>query len=199
MKRTAHLPSPTAACRAGRRRDTRGTRAGQAGVTLTESLVTLAITAILLGSAAPGFQELRLRRHLEGVAAQLETDLQLARAEAVARREGVRVGFTTGADGGSCYVLHTGAAGACTCDGSGAVTCEPGAEALRRVPLAAGHPVRLQSNSGSILFDHVKGTVTPTATIRLDSAAGQVRQIVNVMGRVRSCTPDGALPGIRPC
>lgn len=199
MNRTAHLPPPTAGCRAGRRGHGHRGRAGQAGVTLTESLVTLAITAILLGTAAPGFQELRLRRHLEGVAAQLETDLQLARAVAVARHEGVRVGFVTGADGGSCYVLYTGAAGACTCDGGGAVTCEPGAEALRRVPLAAGHPVQLQSNSGSILFDHVKGTVTPTATIRLTAAVGQIRQIVNVMGRVRSCTPDGALPGIRPC
>lgn len=195
MTRTAPLPTPSARCHPPR---CRGGRA-QAGVTLTESLVVIAISAILVGTAAPGFQELRQRRHLEGVAAQLETDLQLARAEAVARNEGVRVGFSTDAAGSSCYVLHTGPAGACRCDASGAVACEPGAEALRRVPLAAGHAVQLQSNSRSILFDHVKGTVTPTATIRLSASAGEIRQIVNVMGRVRSCTPDGALPGIRPC
>jgi type IV fimbrial biogenesis protein FimT len=44
----------------------------------------------------------------------------------------------------------------------------------------------------------VKGTVTPTASIQLRSAAGQLRQVVNVMGRVRTCTPDG-VPGYRAC
>jgi type IV fimbrial biogenesis protein FimT len=168
------------------------------GVSLIETAVVLAIVAVLVGAAAPGFQELRQRRQLEGVAAQLETDLQLARTEAVARNESVRVGFVQDTSGGSCYVLHTGPAGGCGCDAQGVSTCGAGAVVLRTVPLAAGFPVRLVSNSASILFDATKGTVTPTASIQLLSPVGQLRQIVNVMGRVRSCSPDG-VAGVRAC
>jgi type IV fimbrial biogenesis protein FimT len=170
----------------------------RAGVSLIECSVVTAITAIVVGTALPGFQEARQRRQLEGIAAQLETDLQLARAEAVARNEGVRVAFSRGAHG-SCYVMHTGAAGACSCTGGGAASCEPGAEPLRSVHLAADSPVQLRSNSGSLQFDAVKGTVTPTATLRAQSAIGSLHLVVNVMGRIRSCTPDAALPGYRRC
>lgn len=181
-----------------RRRRGRIAAGGQAGATLTEAAVATAIAAVLLGSVVPGFNELRDRKRVEAVAAQLETDIQLARSEAVARQESVRIGFTAGADGGSCYVLHTGPAHACGCDSAGATTCAGGAQAMRSVPLAAGYPVQLRSNSRSILFDAVKGTVTPTATMRVTAQVGEIRQVVNIMGRVRSCTPNG-LPGYKAC
>jgi type IV fimbrial biogenesis protein FimT len=171
----------------------------QVGVTLVEATVVSAVVAVLVGTSAPGFKDLRTRQQLQGIATQLETDLHLARAEAVARNEGVRISFSTGGTGGSCYVLHTGAAGACSCDVGGHTTCESGAEAMRSVALEVGYPVQLVSNSRSVLFDAVKGTATPTATIRVSSDLGQVRQIVNVMGRVRSCSPDGAVSGYRRC
>ena len=169
-----------------------------AGVTLIEAATVTAIVAVLIGIAVPSFQDARARRQLEGVAAQLETDLQLARSEAVARNESVRVGFTRDA-GGSCYVLHTGPAGGCRCDGAGTTSCGAGAEPLRAVPLGAGYPVQLQSNGASILFDAIKGTVTPTATLRVLSPVGELRQVVNVMGRIRTCSPEGAVAGYRRC
>ena len=43
------------------------------------------------------------------------------------------------------------------------------------------------------------GTSTPTGTLRLvDSRGRAVHHVVNVMGRVRSCTPAG-VPGWRAC
>jgi type IV fimbrial biogenesis protein FimT len=170
----------------------------QRGLTLIEAATVTAIAAVLVGIAAPGLQDTRLRRQVEGVAAQLETDLQLARAEAIARNETVRVGFARGA-GGSCYVLHTGPADACRCDGQGRTTCEPGAEALRTVPLDATSPVQLRANSASMAFDASLGTVTPTGTLRVQSPAGSLHQVVNIMGRIRSCSPDGWLAGYRRC
>ena len=66
--------------------------------------------------------------------------------------------------------------------------------------LPAGERVRVTANVGSIAFDPLHGTSTPTGTLRLVDARGRaVHHIVNVMGRVRSCTPGGAVNGYRPC
>jgi type IV fimbrial biogenesis protein FimT len=174
-------------------------RRAQAGVTLVESTVATALAAVITTLAAPGFEDAIQRRHLEGAASQLETDLHLVRAAAVARHTPLRVSFESTA-AGSCYVIHTGAAGACQCNGGDAPVCEPGAQAERSVRFAAGDRVGLTANVRSVLFDPVKGTSTPAATVQFTSRNGaQVRQVVNIMGRVRSCTPNAALPGIKRC
>ena len=170
----------------------------QRGLTLVELATVTAVAALLVGIAAPSLQDTRLRRQVEGVAAQLETDLQLARSEAISRNESVRVGFGRDASG-SCYVLHTGPAGGCRCDGQGQTVCRAGAQPLRSVPLDAASPVQLRANSASMLFDAGLGTVTPTGTLRVQSPAGHLHLVVNIMGRIRSCSPDGWLAGYRRC
>ena len=89
-----------------------------AGFSLTESMAALAVSLVALGSAVPGFETARERRQLEGVAAQLETDLQLARSEAVALNRTVRIAFDADA-AGACYIVHTGGAQQCRCGASG--------------------------------------------------------------------------------
>jgi type IV fimbrial biogenesis protein FimT len=174
-------------------------RRGGRGVSLIEAMVALAIVAVLLAAAVPSFPALLQRAHLEGVALQFEADVQHARSLAVARQQGVRIGFAAAA-GGSCYVVHTGAAGACTCAAGGTAACSAGAEALRVVHNGGAHAPTLHSNAASMLFDPVRGTVTPTATVRVVAADGRaIHQIVNIMGRVRSCSPGGAVPGYRAC
>jgi type IV fimbrial biogenesis protein FimT len=168
------------------------------GLSLVESLTTLTLVAVVLGSGLPSLQTLQQRRELEGSAAQLETDLQLARASAVAHAEVLRMDFLNGA-GGSCYVLHDGAAGDCACGADGLPVCSGGVTVLRGVHFGPAQPVALSANVASIAFDPVKGTVTPTATIRLTTPAGQLRTIINLMGRVRSCTPDASIAGHRRC
>jgi type IV fimbrial biogenesis protein FimT len=170
----------------------------QAGLTLVECLIAVAIAAVLLGTALPGLHELRVRRQLEAVAAQLETDLQLARSESVARNEGIR--FEVAVDtAGSCYLLHTGPSGACGCSGSGAASCKPGADVLRRHHLPADTAVQFQAGTSPMLFDPAVGTVTPTGTVRLTSESGRLHLVVNIMGRIRSCTPGAWLPGLPAC
>lgn len=171
----------------------------QRGITLVEAAVVLAVIAVLLGAALPSFEQMRQRRHLEGVALQFETDVQHARSLAVARNETVRISFF-GGDAVSCYVVHTGAFGACGCAADGTPTCAPGAAGLRAVRVAGKHLPTLAANVKSIAFDPTKGTATPTATVRVRAADGtELRQIVNVMGRTRSCAPGAGLPGYRPC
>jgi len=98
------------------------------GLTLIETSVCLAITAIVVGAAAPSFESMRERRHLEGAVAQFETDLQLARAAAVARGRTVRIDFHEAA---GCYVVHTGGSQDCRCDAAPAPVCRAGAEPLK--------------------------------------------------------------------
>ena len=172
----------------------------QHGFTLVEAGITLAVAALLVGAVAPTFQRAIERRHVEGIAAQLETDLQLARSLAVARNEDVRVSFDDGG-GAACYVLHTGSAGDCRCTGGdGPAVCGNGAQELRTARIGAATRVQLHSNSRSMLFDPAKGTVTPTATIQVVGQSGAgLNQVINIMGRVRTCSPAGALPGYRRC
>ena len=60
--------------------------------------------------------------------------------------------------------------------------------------------LQVASNSGSMLFDPNRGTVTPTGTLRVQLQSGQaLHQVVNIMGRVRACSPAGAVPGYPTC
>lgn len=161
------------------------------GLTLVECLTALAIVAVVLGSAAPSFGKFAERRHLEGTAAQLATDIQHTRSMAVARNGGQRMSFRHDA-AGSCYVVHTGPAQACQCQVGGAAQCAPGAIAQRSLSFPADGPVQVRANVGSILFHPVHGTSTPTGTVRVVARSGAtVHQVVNLMGRIRACSPNG--------
>ena len=169
----------------------------QRGVSLIETLMVAAIVTITAGAVMPDFSSMLQRQRLQGAVAQLQTELQYARSLAVAERQAVRFSFRANASQ-SCYAIHTGAAGACQCSGQTA-TCTGGAVSFRTVGFDSASGLRATSNSGSFLFDPVKGTVTPTATIAVVNNQGDtVRLVVNIMGRVRSCTPTG-LPGYKPC
>lgn len=170
------------------------------GLSLIELLCSVAIMAVLVGGALPLFNELRWSQALRASAALLETDLHHARSLAVITGRSVRLSIQALPGGGSCYLVHTGAAHACQCDGEGLSRCDAGAELLRleEQPRASG--IHLAPVDRSILFDGGKGTVTPTATLQLIDRDGRtLHQVVNIMGRVRTCAVGGALGGLRPC
>lgn len=174
-------------------------RRTQRGITLVETMVVTSMLAVVTSLAAPGFDGAMQRRHLEGAAAQLETDIHYARMLAVARNAPLRMSFESSAEG-SCYVIHTGSASQCSCAANGAAVCQGEAQAERSVHFDAGGVVRLKSNSRSVLFDPTRGTSTPTATVQLTARNGTaIHQVMNVMGRVRSCSPTPAIAGYRRC
>ena len=188
---TPHTAAPTTTRSSSRR--------GQRGLTLIEACIVLAVTGVVAGAAVPGLQQQIDARRLDGAATRLATDLQFVRTEAVARNEAVRVAFEAGA-GGGCYVIHTGAAGACPCSSAGPAVCSGDALALKTVRLPATERVAMDSNVDSLLFDPVHGTSTPTGTVRLVGTRERaVHHVINVMGRVRSCSPRASVPGYRAC
>ncbi len=167
------------------------------GVTLIEAAAVLAVLSVLASAAWPAFQQMRERRHVEGAAAQFETDLHFARSEAVAQGRTLRLGFD---NAGACYVVHDGAPGDCRCRPAGTPLCREGVQPLRSAALPASVGLRLVSNVASMSVDGRYGTVTPTGTVRFEAAGGAaLNQVVNVMGRVRTCAPAGAWAGVRAC
>lgn len=169
----------------------------QRGLTLVEAAVVMAIVATAATAAAPSLNRLIDHRWLEAGASQLAADLQLARNESIARNRVVRVSWQAAAN---CYLVHTGAADLCSCAADGSGLCAAGATLLRSVGWTTADRLTVQSNSASIAFDPQHGTATPSATWRVVASDGRaIHHVVNVMGRVRSCSPLAAVPGYRPC
>ena len=169
------------------------------GVSVVEAMLALSTMAVTLGAGLPSLGEARTKRQMEGTAAQIATDIAQARSLAVSANEAVR--FTVQHDaGGSCYAIHTGNAASCTCNSQGIATCTGTAQLYRVAGLDAQQAVRMAGNARSMLFDPDRGTVTPTGTIQLSTADGKALDlVVNIMGRVRRCTPTQSMPGYPSC
>jgi type IV fimbrial biogenesis protein FimT len=165
-----------------------------------ECCVSLSILCILLGTALPSMTSLLEQQRLRGLSATLVGDLQLTRSEALLRNADVRMSFHSAA-GGSCYVVHTGPASACSCTGAGQAQCTgPQAALLNARHWPAGGAHQIAANVNSILIDPRIGTASPGGTVRLtDSAGREIRHIVNLRGRVRTCSAQGALAEHPPC
>lgn len=174
-------------------------RSRQRGVTWIETCTVMAVIAVVTTQAAPSMATLIDSRRLEGTAVQLATDVQYARTEAIARNQPVRITLHNAAQG-SCYVLHTGPSAQCTCNNLAPAACSGDAREIKTVLLPTSQGVTLAASTASVAFDPLHGTSTPTATLRVTGRQGRaIHQIINVMGRVRSCTPSAGVPGYPTC
>ncbi len=172
----------------------------QQGFTLIEISTVLSVLAATVATAIGGFGSLIQKLHTEGVAAELAADLQFVRTEAVSRNRGVRITFDADDTGARCYVIHTGAAADCSCDGSGMAACSNGAIEIKTVAFPNDGRTRVQANVSSMFYDPLRGTVSPAATLQVIAADGrQLRHVVNILGRVRTCSAVGNWASFRPC
>jgi type IV fimbrial biogenesis protein FimT len=175
----------------------------QRGLTQVEGLIALAVVAVVLGAALPSFEQARERRHVEGVAAQVRTTVLHARSLAISQDRTVRLRVET-STAGSCYVVHTGPANACTClagsNTGGDAVCSAAGRSFHSLFLQRTGPVAMSANVSSMLFDPTTGTTSPTGTISIQGRSGsELRQIVSIMGRVRTCSAGVRLSGYAAC
>ena len=104
-------------------------RFAQQGLTLVETMTVLVVMSLAVGTALPGLSSMRQKAELSGAAAQVETDVQFARSQALALNRTVQLTLRE-ANGSTCYIVHTGSATDCSCSGSapGTAACagDPG-------------------------------------------------------------------------
>lgn len=179
------------------------------GLTIIELVVALIVVGVIVTLVAPSMRGMMARKRVEGINAELLTDLQLARSE-VAQRSGsgtpVAVTFGGNADI-TCYVVHTAPAGVvCDCTLAPDVACTPAgaASAIKSMQFAraAGITVAASSPSGSrVVFAPPQGLATPSDLV-IDvqtPANGQLRTAVSGLGVLTVCSPDGSIQGVNSC
>ncbi|MBP8271500.1 MAG: GspH/FimT family pseudopilin [Sphaerotilus sp.] len=169
-----------------------------------ELLVVMGLTAVLLHSSTLSFAGWLQRQHLLGVSAQFTADLQWLRSAAVTRHRILRMSFQDTA-AGTCYLVHSGEVDACRCTANAraepTVQCADGTELLRAALVPASRRIRLQSNVASLRVDPRHGTFTPTGSVEISALDGSstLRHVINILGRVRTCTPGPRFPGYGTC
>lgn len=185
------------------------------GVTLIELMVAVALVAVLLGLAAPSFQSFFQMQRLRGTNAQLVTDLQFARSEAVSRSVEVQVRFQTTTTM-TCYILFTTTSAAqCDCTLAVGARCPTnGTNEIRtvQVPTDSAVVVSAAGNTeDNFTFDPRTGgmkmlrfdlnlLVPPPYNVHvyLDSAR-KLRDVVAPAGVVKVCAPSGSSMGGPAC
>ncbi|WP_425485084.1 GspH/FimT family pseudopilin [Allochromatium humboldtianum] len=177
------------------------------GVTLIELMVSLSVLAILATIAIPSYTGFMDRYRLEGAIQGLYADLQFARSESVKCNRRVRVTFTTG----STWSYTISRIGSCTNSSDSTTVTD-----LKTVGVASFPATQIASTtltSNTLFFEPRFGnvehggstsgtTLSGEAQVNFQSGQGkQARVLVNLIGRVRYCSPSGSnnLIGIPTC
>jgi type II secretion system protein H len=144
------------------------------GFSLVELMIVVAIAAIVLAFAIPTLTDSTARRRLDGVAAELATDLQNAKTQAASLNTNVSLVTTS-----SGYTV-TGAAQlkAVTLDTSTALT-----------------------NGVTVTFEPHRAFPVAASSINLTSpqTTASLRVTVDAVGRVMTCSPSGNFQGYPSC
>jgi len=160
-----------------------------------EALMVLALTGVAAAALWPALRDALETRRLRAASVQWSALIQSARHWAFTLNRPVRLEFQAGP--APCLLLHSGPRGACS--GCQALPCHSGAERLGMTPPL---PWALSASSSSIsmAWSPADRTVTPTATLRLELPDGRaVHHVVNLLGRLRTCSPGGRVKGIPTC
>ncbi|MDO8250790.1 MAG: GspH/FimT family pseudopilin [Rhodoferax sp.] len=172
----------------------------QRGVTVIETMVVIALLAILTSMALPALQEMMINHRLEGKAREYVANMNWARALAVSSNQAVNLRIAAD-ESASCYVVFHGPVDDCSCHSNGATCTTPGNELLAVVlPHSDGVGVSTRTPSARTRISPTQGTISPTLTAIFTGSNGKaIHNISNILGRTRSCTAEEAHFGFRIC
>lgn len=153
-------------------------RAQQAGITLIEVLIAIAIIAIITSIAVPSYQSQIARQSLVLVAESFVSDIKLARSEALKRSDDVSIVITSGANWS--YVVSDSASNQIKSVSS---TNYSNISGLTLTNLA----------SGAFSFDGFRGLtdVPNDAKVSFSTSGESASVVMNVVGRAWICDLSG--------
>jgi type IV fimbrial biogenesis protein FimT len=199
------------------------------GFTLVELMVAIAVVAVLVTLAAPSFYDFILVQRLKGINAQLVTDMQFARSEAISRvarsadgsgNVDVQVMFNPATSGStmSCYTIYTDNSAdpnfKCDCTQPPELRCtQPSTQEIRTVQVPVTLGVRLSMpNTQARGFAYLSATgairiwpvdfVATSPDFLVEASVDANRKLktrVGLSGRPSVCSPAGAVTGSTPC
>jgi len=184
---------------------------GARGFTLLELLVTVAVAAVLMSLAVPSMRELIALQRLKSINAELVTDLQYARSEAVSRNSTLLwVKFMTSANPPmSCYVVYSATAfGNCDCTLAPGSVCTGGREEIRTtripastdvqvLPVSSPPPAEVRFGNDGMRLGSADFAISTT---RISGSPGKLKVTVSATGRPTVCSPDQSISGVPgPC
>jgi prepilin-type N-terminal cleavage/methylation domain-containing protein len=168
----------------------------QAGLTLIELMIALAVAAVLILIGLPDFDAIGDKRSLRGAVDAMQRDIRFARTESLKRNQEITLAFDRNSSTDWCYGLSVGAA-ACDCDGGGDCTIDT-VPRLRTSDEMRG--VELDSAPANVTFDPNFGTAGAGTTVELLSENGiEANLIVSPLGRVLVCSPESNKYGFQAC
>ncbi|WIV99958.1 GspH/FimT family pseudopilin [Kinneretia aquatilis] len=178
------------------------------GVTLVELMVVLVILGVLAALATPSMADMWNKRRVAAVANEIATDLAFARSEAVAKGVNILIQYKKNSSM-SCYTVHHKATmGDCNCLSATAVCDETtsGIE-VKTVQIPSNLDVTFVSTSASgdpvPLVEYTFPHFTPNPanfSVEVTGRNAVSMQVqVNAMGRIKTCSPNGTMPGVAAC
>ncbi len=175
-------------------------------------MIVLAVVALVAFLAAPSVQELILMQRLRGINAQVVTDLQFTRGEAISR--GVVGRFNLGSNATqTCYVIYVGTP-RCDCTRGAGAACTGTAVEIKTVSVPRASAVSLVwpvEQDSAFGYDPVTGGLVsipndilapPLAFAQIEARIDDSRRLRNSVvqsGRPSVCAPDAPRMGVTPC
>lgn len=171
------------------------------GFTMIEMLVAVALVIIILAVAVPSFGDMISRQRVRSINAELMTDLQYARSEAIQRSKKIVIRFGSNTTL-TCYSVYTLVpAGDCYCNAV-PPRCTGTAVALKTQIVPKSSTVSLTASSAQAAvfeIDPARGALVQGDAFVdvVSSRSGKLRTTAHPTGFVEVCSPDGSITGVK--
>ena len=175
------------------------------GLTLVELIMAVLMVGVLVALVTPSMREMIASQRVRSINAELVTDLQFVRSEAVRMNRPVLIAFEANANQ-SCYTLYVrGVIGECSCSRGAGNACRFGPTEIKTVSVPRRQDITLAAvssvNTANIAFEPPQGLPSyPSFTVDVVSSVhGKIRTTLNALGRMMVCSPDGSISGAPLC